>query len=142
MAEQTKRTQLTDLVRDRRAELHLSLDRLAERCIDPDPESDTVLKSSWLHRLVNGLPVIPPQLPQLRALAAGLDLELSVIQNAAAAQFLGIDQSAGPLWSQDRSAQLLTAGMEDLSVDDLKDLADLLEVWNRSRKRRPDGSQQ
>lgn len=84
------RTQLTDLVRERKSTLGLSYDRLAKRCIDPKSGEQTV-KSSWLHRLATGERVISPDLEQLRGMAAGLDVPLGRIQDAAGSQFFGID---------------------------------------------------
>lgn len=84
------RTALSDLVRTRRGELGLSLRGLADRCIDPDTGARDLIKYSWLDRLEKGLNVIPPQVPELRALAAGLQMPLRRLQDAAGAQFLGI----------------------------------------------------
>ncbi|MCT2591085.1 hypothetical protein LHJ74_14405 [Streptomyces sp. N2-109] len=115
MAEQekpTERTQLADLVRSRKAEIGLSYDRLAARCIDPGTGEQTV-KYSWLHRLASGQPVIPPQLPQLNGLAVGLDVDLGVVQDAAGAQFLGIDT----VWSQSGEARAWVRNAERLTPD-------------------------
>lgn len=84
------RTQLRDLVRERRAALGLSYERLAAQCVDPKSGEQTI-KSSWLHRLESGQPVQPPDYPQLRGLAAGMDVPLGRVQDAAGAEFFGID---------------------------------------------------
>lgn len=80
--------QLADLVRAQRERLHLSYRSLAEAC--HDPESDTGVSSGWIHRLETGKPVVPPELAVLRALAAGLQLPLARVQQAAGAQFFGL----------------------------------------------------
>lgn len=84
------RTQLRDLVTRRKGELGLSYVRLEARCIDPETGQKPV-SGSWLHRLVTGLPITPPDFPMLRALAAGIDVPLGVVQDAAGAEFFGID---------------------------------------------------
>lgn len=103
MAEQdmsTERAQLSQLVRERKTRLGLSYERLAERCIDPDSGEQTV-KSSWLHRLASGQPVIPPDFDALRGIAAGLDVPLGRVQDAAGAQFFGMDT----VWSASGEAR-------------------------------------
>lgn len=83
-----ERSQLRDLVRERRATLGLSYEKLAYRCVDGD---ERPVKSSWLHRLESGEKVLPPDISQLRAMANGLQVRLEVVQDAAGAQFFGID---------------------------------------------------
>ncbi|MFC5720346.1 XRE family transcriptional regulator [Streptomyces gamaensis] len=126
MAEQ--RTDLSDLVRDRRAELKLGLRVLADRCTDP--ESGEQLKFGWLHRLEKREPVIPPQLPGLRALAAGLELPLSVVQEAAGAQFMGI---VSDVWSEDEGARALVAYYGEMNDVERRQLAAMVEAFVRSR---------
>jgi transcriptional regulator with XRE-family HTH domain len=88
--DQTPRTQLRDLVRERKEAAGLSYERLAARCIDP-ASGEQVIKSSWLHRLLTNLPVQPPDFKMLCGLAVGIDVPLWRVQDAAAAEFLGID---------------------------------------------------
>lgn len=85
----TDRTQLADLVRSRREELHLSYQSLAAAAVAPG--SETSVSSGWLHRLESGKPVIAPSFEALHALAAGLRVPLSRVQRAAGAQFFGMD---------------------------------------------------
>lgn len=85
----TERTQLADLVRSQRERLHLSYRSLAEACCDA--ETEATVSTGWIHRLETGKPVVPPELAALRALATGLQLPLSRIQQAAGAQFFGLD---------------------------------------------------
>lgn len=90
MAEQEVSTRLSDLVVDRRAELRISLVTLAERCVDPETNVQE-WKSGRLHRLEHRLSIdlITPE--QIRALAAGLDLPLREVQDAAGEQFHGVE---------------------------------------------------
>lgn len=131
MAEQQQSTMpLSDLVRERRAELGLSLRALADRCIDPQTGVQE-LKFGWIDKLERGMPVIPPQVPALRALAAGLSLPLQRIQDEAAAQFLGIERSAE--WSADGSVRAVVARMNELSPAEREELAALAEFYAQRR---------
>jgi hypothetical protein len=83
-----ERTQLRDIVVQRKEELGLGYERLAARCIDPETGEQTV-KSSWLHRLATGKPTEAPDYETLRGLEAGLGVSLAVLQDAAGAQYFG-----------------------------------------------------
>ncbi|MDT0270295.1 helix-turn-helix transcriptional regulator [Streptomyces sp. DSM 44915] len=117
------RAHLSDLVRDRRAALGISLAALEKRAVDP--ESGDGLKRSWLHRLETGEPVIPPQLPQLRALAAGLGAPLEQLQDAAAAQFFGIDA----VYPASGDARALVERAERLTPDQRAQLLRLIDTF-------------
>lgn len=82
------RSQLRDIVVERKEALGLSYQKLAARCIDPETGGQTV-KSSWLHRLATGEPVEAPGYEVLRGMAAGLGVAVGVLQDAASAQFFG-----------------------------------------------------
>lgn len=120
----TQRAHLSALVRDRKARLGLSYERLAERCIDPETGEQTV-KGSWLHRLAQNKPVIPPELPMLRGLAAGLEVTLGAVQDAAGAQFLGIDT----VWSASGEARALVERAERLTPEQREQLSRLLDAF-------------
>lgn len=131
------RTQLSDLVRSRRAEMGLSLRGLEARCVDPENSSaGPQLKYSWIDRLEKHAPVIPPQLPELRALAAGLQLPLRMVQEAAGAQFLGIDA----LWSPSGDVRALVQHVESLSEDDRAKILAIAEAWTARNESSPDSS--
>lgn len=133
MAEQETRTRLSDLVVDRRARLKISLATLAERCVDPETDVQEI-KVGWLHRLERRDPVIPPQLPQLRALAAGLELPLRDVQDAAGDQFLGISTHRA-----DGNIRILMNRADGLSPEDLERLVAIAETFPLKR-RDSDGS--
>ena len=84
----TDRTQFADLVRSQRERLQLSYRMLSEK--SRDPETGEGVSYGWLHRLETGKPVVPPEMPLLRALSIGLQLPLSRLQQAAGVQFLGL----------------------------------------------------
>lgn len=125
MAEpETVRTQLADLVRERKDDLGLSYARLAKRCIDPENGEQSV-KDSWLHRLLTGLPVQAPELSVLRGLAAGLGVPLGRIQDAAGAQFFGIDT----VWSASGEARALVERANELTPEQRAKLLDLMDAF-------------
>ncbi|MFF2640351.1 XRE family transcriptional regulator [Streptomyces niveus] len=129
----TDRTELSDLVRDRRAELGLSLRGLADRCVDPKGrEAGPLWKFGALGRLEKRQPVIPPQLPELRALAVGLDLPLEQVKEAAGSQFFGIDT----VWSEDVRA--MVRDYEAMTSDDRERLRLAMAAWKRERPAEPD----
>lgn len=88
-----RRRQFADLVRTRREELNEGLTAFAAKAVDP--ETGERVTRGWIHRLESGEPVIPPQVEQLRALAAACELPLERLQDAASAQFHGVDALAG-----------------------------------------------
>jgi hypothetical protein len=82
------RTQFRDVVVERKNALNLSYAKLAVRCIHPDTGVQTV-KDSWLHRVATGEPVQAPDFDMLLGMAAGLEVDVDVLQDAASAQFFG-----------------------------------------------------
>ncbi|MEU7044987.1 XRE family transcriptional regulator [Streptomyces varsoviensis] len=118
------RTHLSDLVRERRAELRLSLRAVEERAISPKT-GEPIIKRGWLQRLEKAQPVIPPQLPELEALSRALELPLARLQDAAGAQFLGIESE----WSTTGEARALVRHAERLSPEQRQQLARLLETF-------------
>lgn len=116
------RTDLSDLVRARRQELRLSLRALQDRTLDPDT-GEPLLKYSWIDRLEKGQPVIPPQYLQLRALADALELSLGRVQDAAGAQFFGIDT----VWSESHEARALVRRADRMTPEQLEQLMRLLD---------------
>lgn len=130
----TDRTELSDLVRDRRKDLGLSLRVLAERCVDPeDLDAGPQWKFGVLSRLEKNLPVIPPQLPELRALARGLDLPPEQIKEAAGSQFFGIDT----VWSDDVRA--MVRDYEAMTSDDRERLRLAMTAWKTEHSPKRDG---
>lgn len=83
-----ERTQLRDIVVQRKEDLGIGYERLAARCIDPESGEQTV-KSSWLHRLATGKTTEAPDPEMLRGMAAGLGVPVGELQDAASAQYFG-----------------------------------------------------
>jgi hypothetical protein len=105
-------------------ELGLGSRTLAAACIDPEaPEAGPLWTRGTLDNVVNGRHIKPPEFPQLRALAAGLQVHISVVQEAAGSQFLGIDS----VWSQDGQARALVIGFREMSPEDQAKVLALIE---------------
>lgn len=121
------RTHLSDLVRERRAELRLSLRAVEEHPANCGADGRPIIKRGWLDRLEKALPVIPPQVPELTALAGTLNMALGRLQDAAGAQFLGIDTE----WSESGEARALVRHAENLSPAQREQLARLLSTFER-----------
>lgn len=85
------RTQFTDLLRDRRQELGISLQTAADRSIDP--VTGKSVKRGRIYRLEGGEDggITPPDFWELRALRAAYQLPIERLQDAAGAQFHGVD---------------------------------------------------
>lgn len=116
------RSQLRDLVRERKAALGLSYDRLASRCVDP-ATGEQAVKSSWLHRLATDLPVQIPDYPMLRGLSAGLEVPLGRVQDAAGAEFFGMDV----VWSASGEARALVEDADKLTPTQREQVRRLIE---------------
>ncbi|MEU9245815.1 hypothetical protein [Streptomyces sp. NPDC048385] len=94
----TGRTDLSDLLRTRKEELGLSYRELEAACIDPaHPEAGILYRRGTLENLVKAVPGTKAptysevQASQLHALQAAFRLPLQLLQDAAAAQFFGLD---------------------------------------------------
>ncbi|GGY00083.1 XRE family transcriptional regulator [Streptomyces fructofermentans] len=135
MAEQGARTDLADLVRERRRELGsvdrpLSLRALAARCIDPEhPEAGPVVDHNWIDRLEKGTLRDIPDLTKLQGLRAGLDVPWPRVQAAAGSQFFAID----PVWSEDRKTRALVPGYREMSPEDQAKADDLTQSWRDAK---------
>lgn len=125
MAEQETRTRLSDLVVDRRARLKISLATLAERCVDPKTGVQE-WKVGQLHRLERRQPIDLLNLAKLRALAAGLEVPLREVQDAAGEQFLGI---ATTEVDAEGKVRLLANRASSMAPDDLERLLAIAETF-------------
>lgn len=87
--EPERRTQLADLIRGRRSDLKESLDTFAAKAVDP--VSGVRVTRGWIYRLEKGEKVTPPVYEELCALAEAARLPIERVQDAAGAQFHGVD---------------------------------------------------
>ncbi|MFJ9128875.1 XRE family transcriptional regulator [Streptomyces sp. NPDC102340] len=119
----TERTDLSDLVRDRMAELGLGLRTLADRTTDPEsPDAGPQWKRQSLGNLVNNALSKAPTAAQLRGLAVGLELATSVVQRAASAQYFGY---VSEVWDGGGKRRLFLARLEELDEERLDELDEL-----------------
>ncbi|MEU8756280.1 XRE family transcriptional regulator [Streptomyces chartreusis] len=123
-----QRTDFADLVRQRRAELNISVRKLAEQSVDP--ETGEQAKFGWISKVERGESTDAPAATILRALAVGLSLPVRVLQEAAAAQYLNMESF---IWSQDRTTRVLAARIEEMSDEERRQLADIAETFARRR---------
>ncbi|MFC8676729.1 hypothetical protein ACFUEN_29090 [Streptomyces griseorubiginosus] len=111
--------ELQQVVKERRGELHLSYQSLATACAAAG--QDASVSSGWLHRLETGAPVVAPSAETLVAMAAGLRMDVVRLQEAAAAQFFGLQLR----WNESGEASdllELVAGLPDRQREALTDL--------------------
>ncbi|MGW7435653.1 hypothetical protein [Streptomyces sp. NPDC054849] len=128
------RTDLSDLLRDRRVELRRSLRQVEERT-GLREDGTPVIKRSTLDNLEKAVPRMSwtPRLPELQALARAYELPLARVQDAAGAQFMGIDS----VWSSSGRARALVQNAEKLTPRQLELLEELAETFANEG---PDGT--
>lgn len=126
MVEHGARTELSDLVRTRRAELGLSLRALAGRCINPeDPGAGPVVDHNWIDRLEKGTLREIPDATRLVGLHVGLQVPLSLVQEAAGSQFWGVDT----VWSDDQNVRAFVHDFLGMSPEDQARVRALMQSW-------------
>lgn len=124
-----ERTDLADLVRAQMAELGIGLRPLAAASIDPeDPASGPLWTRGTLSNLLAGERVKAPRLPELRALSAALRLPLRAVQDAAGAQFFGIDT----VYAEDQQTRVLLQHFDQLSEADRAKVIAMVEAYRRA----------
>lgn len=117
-----ERTQLSDLIRRRRAELNEGLDKFAARAVDP--VSGVRVTRGWIYRLETGERVTPPVYEELCALAAAARLPIEALQDAAGAQFHGVD----PLRSGSGEAVAYVRKLDQIPADQRERLLQLIDT--------------
>ncbi|AYA18624.1 transcriptional regulator [Streptomyces alfalfae] len=125
--EQAERADLSDLVRDRMAELGKGVRTIADATVDPEnPDAGPQYKRGTLDNLINNRGVKPPTEAQLRGLQAALDVPLVALQRAASAQFFGY---VSERWGGGAKHRLFIARIEEFSereLDKLDQMADIM----------------
>lgn len=131
-----ERTDFTDLVKARRAELGISLRELEARSIHA--ESGTQAKFGWLSKVESGKSIDTPRKELVLALAAGLGLPERIVKAAVAAQFLDFDpaEDSSVVWSDDLTTRIIVARAEEMSPEDRRELADIAEIYARRKAQR------
>jgi transcriptional regulator with XRE-family HTH domain len=135
-----QRTEFTDLLRQRRQELGLSLRKMEALCLDP--ESGEQAKFGWLSKVERGQSVDTPKRDLIKALSIGYRLPEDVLKAAAAKQFLDYDPASDSsvVWSGDMTTRIIVARAEEMSEEDRRELAEIAEIFARRRTQR-DGKQ-
>jgi len=135
----TERTDFTDLLKSRRAELGYSLREMEAR--SRDPESGEQAKFGWLSKVERGLSVDPPKKERLKALSIGYGLPVKILQGAVFKQFYGYDPASDSsvVWSEDLTTRIIAARAEEMSDDDRRQLAEIAETFARRKTQRNDG---
>lgn len=128
-----QRTDFTDLLKARRAELGKSLRDMEKLCIDPD--SGEQAKFGWLSKVERGESVDPPKENRIKAIAVGYGLPLKELQRAAALQFFGYDPAADAsvVWSGDFTTRLIVARAEEMTEEERRQFAAIAETFARRR---------
>ncbi|MEU1276510.1 hypothetical protein [Streptomyces sp. NPDC005799] len=110
----------------------MSIRELVDGCIDPEtPDVGPQYKRTTLDGLMKGaVGIKAPTLPQLRALAAGFRLPLGLVQEAAGAQFLGIDT----VWTSDRQVRTFVHEFRDMDEEDQARVIALMQSWRKLKR--------
>ena len=137
MAEQ--RTHFNDLLKARRAELGRSLREMESRSVDP--QSGVQARYGWLSKVETFKSIDTPSEDLLRALSVGYELPIKVLQLAVAQQFLGYDPAtdASVVWSDDLTTRLIVARAEEMTEEDRRQLAEIVETFARRKTQRSGG---
>ncbi|MFI9235831.1 XRE family transcriptional regulator [Streptomyces sp. NPDC053079] len=122
------RTDLSDLVRERRSELRLSLRNIEEHPGNRDNDGKPIVKRGWLERFEKGEAASAPPVSTLKALATALDLPLGRVKDAAGAQFLDLDT----VWSESGEARAIVERLERYTPEQREQLFRLLETFDQS----------
>lgn len=124
------RTDLSDMVRERRAELGMSLEEAAARAVDPG-SGEHVVDVGWLERLERGEldPSEFPEYPQLDALTDALHLDPGLVQGAAGIQFMEVHHT----WSKD--GQVRGIGFGELQGEDLRKAQALTQMYRKAPRK-------
>jgi transcriptional regulator with XRE-family HTH domain len=131
-----QRTDFTDLLRDRRAELGHSLRKMEALCVDAQRGEQA--KFGWLSKVERGESVDPPKEERLKAIAAGYQLPLRVLQVAASRQFFGYDPASdsAAVWSEDLTTRIIVAHAEEMTEEERAQFAEIAESFARRRAQR------
>ncbi len=125
------RWDLANLVNQRKGELGLSFRKIAENAVDPvDPAAGPLWTRSTLENLAKREPVKAPSAPALRALAAGLQVPLRLVQEAAAAQWFGVETVYDD--EGDPETRLLVRRYQQMSPEDRRRLQIIAETYDPS----------
>ncbi|MEU2800355.1 XRE family transcriptional regulator [Streptomyces parvus] len=131
--EASARTDFADLVRRRMGELKMGFRAVAERAVDPKaPDDGPLWTKGTLENLVNGKGIKAPGPTQLRALSAALEVPLRLLQDAAAAQWFGMETITVQGDEGDLETRLLVRRYQAMSPEDRRRLQIIAETYDPS----------
>lgn len=125
------RTDLADLVRERMAELGISIRTLATRTVDPHPElqpegerkTGPLWARTTLQDLLNGAKTKAPTPAELRALAHGLECSVTRVSDAAVGQFFDLDV----FYNRDKTVRAIIRHAEGMTEEQRLKLLEWIE---------------
>ncbi|MCF2130182.1 XRE family transcriptional regulator [Strepomyces sp. STD 3.1] len=125
-AEEAERTDLSDLLNNRMAELGLSYRTAADATVDPrHPEAGPLYKRGTLENLLKNRVASAPSEAQCRALHAAFRVPLVAVQRAVAAQYQGY---VAEHWDRSEKARVLIARIDEMGDGDIDRLNRLVDV--------------
>ncbi|MEH0564689.1 helix-turn-helix domain-containing protein [Streptomyces scabiei] len=124
------RTDLSDLLRVRRATAGLSLEAVAAATAEQGG-GERLVEADWLDRLERATltPDEYPEYPQLDALVSVLDLDPGEVQEAAGAQFMDVHT----VWSEDGQVRAVVTG--ELDAEDMAKVQNLMRLYRQAPRR-------
>ncbi|MFE1731627.1 XRE family transcriptional regulator [Streptomyces bacillaris] len=129
------RSDFADLVRRRMDELRLGLRAVAERSVDPkNPADGPQWTKGTVENLVNGKPIKAPGPGQLRGLAVALEVPVRLLQDAAAAQWFGMETITAHEGEGDLETRLLVRRYQAMSPEDRRRLQLIAETYDPSAR--------
>lgn len=136
-----QRTDFTDLLKARRAELGKSLRDMEKLCIDP--ESGEQAKFGWLSKVERGLPIDPPSKERLVAISIGYGLPMKIVRAAMFRQFFDYDPAtdSSAVWSGDFTTRVIVARAEEMTDEERQQYAAIAETFARRNTQRSEGSE-
>jgi hypothetical protein len=127
MDKSERRTDLSDLVRERLDLLKLSYRAGEALSVDPEGrEAGLLWKRQTLENFAKRQRIKAPTPGQLRALAVMLQVPLRTVQDAAASQFFEMDT----IWNDDGDARLVAHKYAEMSDEDKARLRAIVESWS------------
>ncbi|MEV6450963.1 XRE family transcriptional regulator [Streptomyces anulatus] len=115
------------------SELKMGLRAVAERAVDPEvPGGGPLWTKGTLENLANGKPIKAPGPAQLRALAVALEVPVRLLQDAAAAQWFGVETITVQGDEGDLETRLLVRRYQAMSPEDRRRLQIIAETYDPS----------
>lgn len=108
----------------------ISFQKIADRAIDP--QTGTTLSKPYIQKISTNSVANPPTPDRLRALAAGLNKPLTVVQRAAAAQWL--DYEATELSGYDDDVRVIVAHLAGMTRNERRRWLAMIEAAEQASR--------